>query len=373
MLKKTLVIFVLLLLLMPVIMPANASQLIGVSDTMSRLKKSELANHTIQFTTPTGVAAEETIIITFPAGFNMGSVDWTDIDLKDDGIDVNLAAATSTGVWGVNNVSGQVITFVNGATAVATNSVVEIQIGTNADHQEIGNAQITNPMSEGTAMISINGTFGDSATLAVVILDDDQVVVTATVESVLSFVISPLATSTFIGSSTSAFTDSIKMSSTTTLPFGEQILNQGTVLGQQISVTTNAGHGYQVTLQQNQNLTAGTNDIDDFLGTNDVPQKWEDATNPNGTTQNVDTGWFGYTTSDESLAGGSSRFGAGADAGDYWAGFTNSNTPYEIAYNDSAVSNGETTNIGFKLEVNAYQPSGYYSGTVLTYICTATY
>ncbi|MDI6602776.1 MAG: hypothetical protein QME57_01475 [Patescibacteria group bacterium] len=356
----------------PILTCVHAGQLENISDTMSRLKREVLANHTIQFTTPSGVGAGETITITFPSAFDMNSIDYTDIDLEDDGVDLDLAASATGTTWGVN-VTGQVITFTNGSTPVASSSVLKIEIGTNALYQHIGDRQIINPSIEGTQIINIGGTFGDSGSLAVVILDDDQVIVTAQVEPMLTFSISPLATSTLLGGANSASTDTIKQASTTSIPFGVQIINQGTILGQQITVTTNAGNGYIATLQQNQDLTSGPNHIDPFIGTNASPQKWEDSTHPDGTTANINTGWFGYTTSDETLSTGTpGRFGTGADAADYWAGFTMSNTPYEIAFNDTSVNN-ETTNIGFKLEVNGYQPPGNYGGTILTYICTALY
>ncbi|MBU1663340.1 hypothetical protein KJ627_03850 [Patescibacteria group bacterium] len=374
MLKKFFIIIVLLLQVVFVIMPVKANQLLSVSDTMSRLKMGVLANHTIQFTTSSGIAAGETITIAFPAGFNLGTVDYTDIDLKDDAAEIELGAAATSTVWGVATSTGNIITFTNGITAVDADSAIEIEIGTNAAWQTAGNAQISNPNVVGSQIIRIAGTFGDTATLAVVILDDDQVIVTATVLGGLTFSIAPLATSTVLGGSDSASTNSVQAATTSTLPFGEQTIGQGTVLGQQVIVSTNANNGYIVTLQQNQDLGSGANDIDDFFATNAVPQKWENTTHPTSTVPSVDTGWFGYTTADDSLSIGSpARFGSGTDRADYWAGLTATSTAYEIAYNDSVVIDGETTNVGFKLEINAYQPAGYYSGTVLTYICTGLF
>ena len=264
---------------MPWINFAKASQLTLVSDTMSRLKSSTLANHTIQFTSPSGVDAGETITIIFPAGFNLGSVDYTDIDLKDDEVNMTLAASPSGSTVGVG-ITATTITFTNGTSTIAASSVIKINIGTNATFGVTGDAQIINPSVVGTQVVRFAGSFGDTATLALVILDDDQVVVSATVAANLTFSIAPMATSTLLGGTNSATTDSVVAASTTTLPFGEQTVNQGVVLGQAVTVTSNGVNGYQVTVQQNQDLVSGSNNIDDFVGTNAAPQQWEAIYNP---------------------------------------------------------------------------------------------
>ncbi|NTU69891.1 hypothetical protein HGB13_03680, partial [bacterium] len=75
----------------------NAASLTALSDTMSRLKDSQASNHTIRFTTPTGVAGAAQVVVTFPTGFDVNgtgnNLDYTDIDVADDGVDVTLAAS----------------------------------------------------------------------------------------------------------------------------------------------------------------------------------------------------------------------------------------------------------------------------------------
>ncbi|KKL68982.1 hypothetical protein LCGC14_2119560 [marine sediment metagenome] len=74
-------------LLVPLSLPLSiqAAAITPASDTMSRLKISTLSNHTIVFTTPTGVdASSDTITVTFPAGFTIGSVAFGDMDLSQD-------------------------------------------------------------------------------------------------------------------------------------------------------------------------------------------------------------------------------------------------------------------------------------------------
>lgn len=167
--------------------PAQAASVTAFSDVLSRQKASTAGNHTITFTTPTGIAGAATLILTFDNSTSIdASLDYTDIDLADDGVDVTLAAAPTGTTWGVVRTSGTVITFTNGSAAVAAASVVTIEIGTNATNQSTGVRQITNG-SAGTTTLVLSGTFGDSGTAAMAIDDDDQVSVTATVNSALTF------------------------------------------------------------------------------------------------------------------------------------------------------------------------------------------
>jgi hypothetical protein len=165
---------------------ASAASVSGAKDVLTRHKTSTAANHTITFTTPTGVAASATITLTFAAGFSMGSVAFGDIDLTDDGTDVAIAASPSGATWGANR-TGQVITLTNGTSAVAATSVIVIEIGTHATFGTTGTNQITNPSSAASAEIAIAGTFGDSGELDVPIMDDDQVTVTASVDTFITF------------------------------------------------------------------------------------------------------------------------------------------------------------------------------------------
>lgn len=176
---------------------SSAAQLTAMKDTLSPAtgafnaeKASTVANHTITFTTPTGVASGQTIILTFDNSTSIhASLDFTDIDLADDGVDVTLAAAPAAATWGVVRTSGTVITFTNGTTAVAAGSVITIEIGTNATNQSTGVRQITNGPA-GTTLLTISGTFTDSGTIGIPIIADDVVTLNALVQPSISFSIS---------------------------------------------------------------------------------------------------------------------------------------------------------------------------------------
>jgi len=183
---------------------ANAAAISSASDIMSRLKVSVLSNHEIKFVTPTGVdVSTDTITVTFPAGFAMGTFALLNFDLGATAAaagcagtfteKTGLAAAAAAGIWGVAQ-SAQVVTFTAPTDAaagnIAANACVRIRIGSNAVTDGAGANQITNPSTAGGYAIGIAGAFGDSGNITVQILTDEQVAVSATVGQTLSFSIS---------------------------------------------------------------------------------------------------------------------------------------------------------------------------------------
>ena len=230
---------------------ANAAALTAKSDTMSSLKVSTNANHTIRFTTPTGVAASETITITMPTGWGMGApaaVAFGDIDLTDDGVDVAIAALASGATWGAA-VSGQVITLTNGTTAVAGGSLIAIEIGTNATFGVAGVNQLTNHATAGTYSIAIAGTFTDTGNIAVTLITDDQVATTATVVESLTFSINDNAIG--FGTLTTA---------NARFATGDALGGTIEVEAHTITVGTNGSSGFSLTVTGS-TLTSGANTI----------------------------------------------------------------------------------------------------------------
>lgn len=187
--------------------PLFAASLTLVSDTLSRLEEATASDHTVKFTTPTGAGdAGDTITITFPTEFTVGTVTYDDIDLShgaSTGYETEevLAAVAGASAWGASFV-GQVLTLThptdgnNGDIAAAQKVVIEI--GDNATGGA-GNDQITNPATNGTYIVSLAGTFGDTGKFALAILDsasDDTVSLDATVDPSITFSLSA-HTSTF--------------------------------------------------------------------------------------------------------------------------------------------------------------------------------
>ncbi|MBI5071519.1 hypothetical protein HZB93_01305 [Candidatus Falkowbacteria bacterium] len=173
---------------------SNASALSAVSDTMSRQKVGVSANHEITFTlaASTTVTASETITVIFTSGFASGlnGIDCSDVDLLDDGVQENFnneaGGCTPTATeWGAA-VSARTLTLAapSGAgTYIDGSSVVILRIGTNAAEEGSGDEQIVNPASSGSHLIYLGGTFGDSSTIAVAILTEDQVNVEGSIAS----------------------------------------------------------------------------------------------------------------------------------------------------------------------------------------------
>jgi hypothetical protein len=240
-----------------------AASLTSISDTVSDLTAGASANHTISFTTPTGVASGETIILTFTSTATAptihASLTYTDIDVLDDGVDLTLAATPSGATAGVVRTSATVITFTNGSSAIAAGSVVTFKIGTHATNQSTGVYAITNGTA-GTTYLSVTGNFGDTGVLSMPIISNGVVSISAEVLPTLSFTISDNAI--YFGNlsaSTTCFAQGTDPGNVTCPTTSEtESLN--------ITAATNSTSGYTVTVQ-GATLTSGLNTIT-ALGSN---------------------------------------------------------------------------------------------------------
>ena len=165
---------------------AEASNLTYVKDTLSDSDTSSVSNHTFQFKSPTGVAAGQTIVITFPAGFVMNAIDFGDVDFATS-TDIALAAAPAGATWGAV-LSGQNLTLTSGTGVIGANATVTIEVGTNATFGVAGDTQVTNPAGIASYEFSITAGVADSGQTRVAILDN--VLVTANVDTTLTFTVS---------------------------------------------------------------------------------------------------------------------------------------------------------------------------------------
>jgi len=234
---------------------AMAASITSFSDTVSNLTASTAANHTIQFTTPTGVASGGTIILTFD---NSTSIDaaltYADIDFRYNSTDVTLAAAPSGATIGVVRTSPLILTFTNGTTVIPAVATIIIKVGTHTSVGGTGTKQITNG-SAGTTLLRVSGTFGDTGAVAMSIITSSVVAVSAEVLASLSFTVSD--NTIYFGN----------------LRTGGACFAQGTDPGYvtcpttteteafTLSASTNAATGYTVSVQGT-TLTSGANTID---------------------------------------------------------------------------------------------------------------
>jgi hypothetical protein len=350
---------------------AQAANLTGVIDTLTESAPSLPSNHTIAFTIPTGsagVPAGGTITVAIPSGFTgVGSLVFTDLDLKTNGTDRTLVAGApgATANWGYT-VSGNTITLTAGsaATPVTAGQAVEIQIGTNATTPTTGANQITNHATAGASYeLVITAGTADSGRTRVAIVN--SVNVTAIVDTTFDFRIIGIATSTAInGTSTTGST------SPTLIAFGKLIANQIKTLGQQLTVTTNARNGFVVTVESDGNLESSNGAIIDNF--DDGVEVTGPGTAWNAPANNINSaltwGHWGVTTND------SNRTGGAFASNQYMAAST---TP-RIVFDHNGPADGSTQDIGqaelaYQVQVTPLQEAAQDYQTTLTYIATPTF
>lgn len=351
---------------------AEAANLTNFSDTLSDSDTGGTpSNHRFQFVTPNGVLAGQTIVINFPAGFNLNGgaaagadgLDYLDIDLLDDASEITLGPSAAGPTWGVATTSNS-ITFTSASGVIGSSSVILIEIGTNATTAATGNTRILNPAAAGSYELTINGSMADSGQTRVAIVDD--VVVTANVDTTFTFTVSGLPNGTSVnGSPTTTSTTT----TATTLPFETLTANTSKVLAQQLNVTSNAINGFVVTVEQSQNLLSSTGaDIDGFRNGayNNTPVAWSSPTNVIGSENTW--GHWGLTSEDINLNG--DEFGS-----DLWV--SASTTPRQI-FSSTSTADGVTdhigkTVVGYQAQISALQEAGDDYTTTLTYIATPTF
>ncbi len=352
--QKFIILYFIIALLSFFIYPqkVNADALTALSDTMSREKPSTLSNHTIKFTTPTGVdASTDTITITMPAGFTIGTVDYTDIDLSHGAstgyeTEETLAATPAAGVWGAAFAS-QVLTLTAPTDAAAgeitASDKVIVEIGTNAAG---GDQAIQNQAAAATYTISIAGVFGDTGQIAIVIEDsDDQVVVSTTIDPQLSFAITTnTVTLTKAGGGNPDFSNTG--------------FNQGAA--NTLAASTNGTTGYMITYN-GATLTSGANTISAMAAK---------------TTSSAGTEQFGINLKDNATpnTGTEPSGGTGAPESDYntadnFRFITATATDLAAAAGPSVTS---TFTVSYIANVTTITEAGAYS-TTITYICTGRF
>ena len=191
---------------------ASAAALTAVSDTQTRLKEGTLSSHDILFTLvgSNTFAAGETITIDFGEDDSKYTVAGStttagDFDFNDGTERVIYSytngSADCTGSSGVNDVAIGINDTTGVLTVLACPSftasgaaaTANLEYGTAATTGGSGTNRVTNPATQGTYVINIAGTFGDSGSFATAILDtadDDQVTLNATVDPSITFALS---------------------------------------------------------------------------------------------------------------------------------------------------------------------------------------
>ncbi len=260
-LKSLLVILLVVSMFFPYV-NVRASALTSIKDAMSSVKVGPATStHEIIFMSPTGIAVNKTLTLTF-TGFNTGSVAFGDVDIAlgdsnncaTAGYTEQTVAAAPTGTtWGATNATPTItITAPSSSNTLVANRCLRVKIGTNATG---GTNNITNPTA-GLASISIGGNFGDTGQASVLIINDDQVSVNAVVPQALTFSIS--ASSIGFGTLTAS---NVRYAS------ADNAGATAPTVAHDLRASTNATGGYSVTVKGS-TLTYGLNTITAIGGSN---------------------------------------------------------------------------------------------------------
>ncbi len=352
---RVLLVIILVLSFQIAPLKAQAAQVTSLSDIMSRLKASTASNHEIKFVTPTGVTAGQTIILTFSAGFtNVTNIVHTDIDFAEGDssncstatfTEKTLAASPSGATWGADGDSSTTVTLTSGTGTVTAGRCVRIKIGTNATSQTTGSNQISNGAIGSSDTVAISGTFGDSGTLAVDIISDDQVVVTATVDPTITFTISDNA----IGFGSLS-------SSAARWANGAATGSSSDTSAHNLTVATNAASGY-VLSYNGATLTSGSNTIS-------VASITDDADGTQGTEQFA----MGFSVDQSSTV--ATGYDHNATPGNRDWTFVASTTTTIVSR--TTPTNTETISAYYLANIGGATEAGSYS-TTITYIATGTF
>jgi hypothetical protein len=318
------------------VFPANADSLTYASDLLSTSDRSVVATHTVTFVIHTALVAGEHVYVATPGFGNIGSVICPGGNLAANGIiGGKTGTCDASGAW-------------TGTTTI----------------QLVG---ATNPATTGSQQVTITTYTAGMAVKESVNVDvaiTDHVTVTASVPSTLNFVISPVATGTAINGVTTT-----GGSATTTIGFGNLTVGTSSIIGQQLSVTTNANYGYMVTVAQNQDLTSNSGTTIHAFKDSTASTTALAWSSPLGTLDTPTTyGHLGLTSDDTSLS--VNQFAANT-----WKGLAGV-TPMEVMYHtgpvNGAIQGKGTTTVAYRVEISALQAAGDYTNA-LTYVATPIY
>lgn len=314
-----------------------------------------------------GLTAPSKGTVTFGGGADE-SADWT-MTQNDEAGDVTFTHTTGNKTP-VN--SGDVATFTIGN--ITNNNTTGADVCDSITDSDTCYIRITTYSDAGVTEID------KSVTTYTVI---NPIVVEAVVDPSLTFTVAGVNSAAITGNDANVTAGSGVTTTPVSINFGNIRVGSANtkIAQQQLNVMTNANNGYKVynkfvgtdsttDLMKGTYTNSGTvNNIDPFVGNTaawpddgGTPGTW---TTPTGGSRNTDTGWLGIRTKN----GGVSNF----NANDKYA------PPYvgtgvgKIVMSSDTPDNGLTNSyVTLRMEVNAYQPSDTYTGTMV-YNVVASY
>lgn len=353
---------------------AFAVRVDSLIDTLSDSRPSTAANHemVLNLSASTTFIAGETVIVTFPAGYSLTALTITDVDFQNGATDETLQAGACGATDTVQYVlAAQVVTFTacSSYTAEAAGTAITMQFGSNAAG---GTTRIVNTTA-GVSTLTVSGTHGDDSQDTILVLTA-AITVSATIDEVLTLTVAAVAS----GSCTTIGGTPVT-STATTIPFAVIATEAFYDICQTLTVATNAGGGYTVTVYTVAGLDSGANAFAvgscDGACTLTTPNTWATATfNGYAVCMNDTTGDAaatanaGWDTEGESCGGGgvaaTQKFELIADIGA-------SQSPSTVMSSAAGVS-GDISQIGWRISADATQAAGAYTGTA-DYITTGTF
>lgn len=340
----------------------QAASLSALSDVMTRVKKSEASSHDISFTLSGSntFAAGESITVDFHEDDSDFSVAGSssiaaDFDFNDgtERTIVNVGVGSPSCSDGANNVAvgindtTGVVTFqaCTGYTASGSGATVNIEYGTAAS----GTNRVTNPGTAGTYVIDIDETTDDGSKIAAAILDDDQVVVSTTIDPYISLVLTDNAVS--------LVTSSDGNPSSTATGYNKNDTNT-------LAVATNGESGYSLTYAGSTLTRSGGSETITAIGgtpaTSQTNSEQFGINLKNNTTPDVGA----------NPSGGSGSASSDYNTADSYA-FEAGTTPISLA-SASAASQTTTYTVSYIVNVDETTESGAYN-TTITYIASGNF
>lgn len=350
----------------------------SLKDVITDSRPSTAANHTITLDQATGgdFSAGDTLVLTFAGGFDtsgFASTDAVDYDITVNATEETVVDSTDTCLDDeieITTVAADVFTFTAcaGYIGEAAGTVIVIEIGTNATSVGTGNTQIVNSTAA-TYNLAVDTTDEDSQDTIIVVTA--AITVSATLDELLTMTVAAVVSGSCTTTGGTAVT-----STATTIPWGTINTEAFYDVCQQLTVATNAGGGYTVTVYTVAGLDSGANPF--AVGSCDgggctltTPNTWATATN-NGYAVCMDdttgdaaaTANIGWDTAAEQCGGGTQKFELVADIGA-------SQTPSTIMQSAAGISS-DVALAGWRISADATQAAGAYTGTA-DYITTGTF
>ena len=320
---------------------ANAAALTHLSDTQTNQTMGALSSHAITFVNTTAITSSATTTLVFNNATTIAGITSGDIALFINGvIATTTVGAAAAATWGFAFTASTVtITAPTAGTPAVASTSILIDIGTAATSTAVN--RITNFASATTTILTITTSVGDTAQIALPVITNSIVNITATVAPSITFSID--ANALQFGTLTSG---AARWATTTAGG------SPGDVSGNQLQIATNSTSGYNITLQGS-TLTASTGSITPITGS--------PAASSPGSPQ---FGLYALETGGATTATTTANY---RTSGTYYFGATATST------DTLGVSTGPTStatyNVHYIANISGSTPSGAYA-TNITYIAT---